>query len=66
MDVFLFVPAITGILRLEASSLAEVLSPNMFKVFSLGPMNLILALFTEEAKRAFSLKNHIQDGLHLL
>ena len=57
IDVFLFVPAITGILRLKASSLADVLSPNIFRVFSLGPINLIFALLTEEAKRAFSLKN---------
>ena len=49
-------PAITGIFKLEASSFAEVLSPNIFKVLSLGPMNLIFALLAAEAKKEFSLK----------
>lgn len=39
-----------GISRLKANSLAVVLSPNIFKVFSLGPINLILALLVAAAR----------------
>ena len=45
-----------GISKLKANSLAVVLSPNIFKVFSLGPINLILALLTDAAKAEFSLR----------
>ena len=54
--VFCLVPAITGIPKLRASSFAEVLSPNIFKVLSLGPTNLIFARLAAEAKEEFSLK----------
>ena len=42
--------------KLKANSLAVVLSPNIFKVFSLGPINLILALLADAAKAEFSLR----------